>query len=54
MWDLQLHGQRSTALTVKFHTFEAGSFGKRIFLLKDNIFRDLIFKQQPREMLTVL
>lgn len=44
---------RSRALTVKFHMFEARSFGKRIFLLRDDISRDLIFKQQPREMLTV-
>lgn len=47
--DLQLHGQRSTTLTVSPNMFEARPSGKRIFLLKDDIFRDFIFKQQPRE-----
>jgi len=50
----QLHGQRSTALTVGLNMFEAGPPGKRIVLLKVDIFRDLILKQQPRETLTAL
>lgn len=52
--DFQLHRQRSTALIVSLNVSEARPSGSRIFLLQDDIFRDLIFKQQPREMLTAL
>lgn len=43
--DLQCCVQRSTAPTVGLDVFKARPSGKRIFLLKDDIFRDLIFKQ---------